>query len=104
MLPTTMALVSATFSGQRRSTALGTMGGIAAVAGAAGPVIGGVLTATLGWPAVFLINVPLAAIAVIIALTVIPADVDQIGPRRVDLAGAALLAVAIVAGQPERRS
>lgn len=97
MLPTTVALVSAAFSGPRRGTALGTMGGIAAVAGAAGPVIGGVLTATLGWPAVFLINVPLGAIAVIIALRAIPPDVDQVGAKRVDLAGAALLAVAIVA-------
>lgn len=35
----TVALVSAAFSGPRRGTALGTMGGIAAVAGAAGPVI-----------------------------------------------------------------
>lgn len=58
---------------------------------------GGVLTATLGWPAVFLINVPLGAIAVIIALRAIPPDVDQVGAKRVDLAGAALLAVAIVA-------
>jgi MFS family permease len=38
MLPTTVALVSAAFTGSRRGTALGTMGGIAAVAGAAGPV------------------------------------------------------------------
>jgi EmrB/QacA subfamily drug resistance transporter len=97
MLPTTVALVSAAFSGPQRGTALGTMGGIAAVAGAAGPVIGGVLTATLGWPAVFLINVPLGAIAVIIALRAIPPDVDRVRAKRVDLAGAALLAVAIVA-------
>jgi EmrB/QacA subfamily drug resistance transporter len=97
MLPTTVALVSATFSGPQRGTALGTMGGIAAVAGAAGPVIGGVLTGTIGWPAVFLINVPLAAIAVIITLTAIPRDVAQAGSKRVDLVGAALLAVGIVA-------
>ena len=97
LLLTTVALVSAAFTGPRRGTALGTMGGIAAVADAAGPVIGGVLTATLGWPAVFLINLPLGAIAVIIALRAIPPDVDQVRAKRVDLAGAALLAVAIVA-------
>lgn len=60
-------------------------------------MIGGVLTATLGWPAVFLINVPLAAVAIIITLTAIPRDVRPVGSRKVDLAGAALLAVGIVA-------
>ena len=96
MLPTTVALVSAAFTGSRRGVALGTMGGIAAVAGAAGPVIGGVLTATLGWPAVFLINVPLAIVAVITTWVAIPSDTPQGASGRIDLVGAALLAAGIV--------
>ena len=97
MLPTTVALVSATFTGRQRGTALGSMGGIAAVAGAAGPVIGGLLTATVGWQAVFLINVPLAAIAVAITLTAIPSDIHQANTAKIDVPGAVLLAVGITA-------
>jgi EmrB/QacA subfamily drug resistance transporter len=97
MLPTTVALVSATFTGRQRGTALGTMGGIAAVAGAAGPVIGGLLTATVGWQAVFLINVPLAAVAVAVTLTAIPSDIHQAHTAKIDVLGAVLLAVGITA-------
>jgi EmrB/QacA subfamily drug resistance transporter len=97
MLPATVALVSATFTGPRRGTALGTMGGIAAVAGAAGPVIGGVLTAALGWQAVFLVNVPLAAVAVILTVVAIPPDSASAQRLRIDFRGAGLLAVMITA-------
>ena len=61
MLPTTVAIVGAAFSAKERGTALGTMGGVAAIAGALGPTIGGVLTTTLSWRAVLLVNVPLEA-------------------------------------------
>src|SRR5262249_35810573 len=52
MLPNTVAIVSATFSAQQRGQALGLMGGLAAVAGALGPTIGGALTGAFSWRAV----------------------------------------------------
>jgi len=52
MPPTTVAIVSSAFSQDRAGRALGMMGGIAAVAGALGPTVGGVLTAALSWRAV----------------------------------------------------
>ena len=97
MLPTTVAIVSATFTGGRRGTALGTMGGVAAVAGAAGPVVGGLLTATLGWQAVFLINVPLAAVAAVTAMAAVASDPPPSRHAHIDFVGAALLGVAIIA-------
>jgi MFS family permease len=77
-------------------TAMST-GGIAAVAGAAGPVIGGVLTGTLGWPSVSLVNVPLAAVAVGLTVVAIPADTAPAQHARIDFAGAGLLAIMITA-------
>jgi EmrB/QacA subfamily drug resistance transporter len=96
MLPNTVAIVSAAFSDQERGRALGTMGGIAAVAGALGPTIGGVLTGVFSWRAVLLVNVPLAVFAVLAARRVVPPDPARSQPPRVDLAGSALLSGAIV--------
>lgn len=61
MLPVSVAIVSAAFPAERRGRALGTMGGTAAVAGALGPTIGGVLDSVLSWRAVLPVNIPLAA-------------------------------------------
>ena len=74
MLPTTVAIVGATYPPERRGWALGTMGGAAAVAGALGPTIGGVLTSAFSWRAVLLVNVPLAIAAVLLAVRHVAAD------------------------------
>lgn len=96
MLPTTIAIVSATFSAKDRGRALGTMGGAAAVAGALGPIIGGGLTSAFGWRAVLLVNVPLAAIAVIVALRALHRDRVAEGSRSVDFVGTILLSTTII--------
>jgi EmrB/QacA subfamily drug resistance transporter len=96
MLPNTVAIVSATFSDAERGRALGTMGGAAAIAGALGPTIGGVLTGVFSWRAVLLVNVPLAVFAVLAALRSVPPDPASHEPRHVDLAGTVLLSIAIV--------
>ena len=54
MLPATVAIVSASVPPEAQGRALGTMGGVAAVAGALGPTIGGVLTSVFSWRAVLL--------------------------------------------------
>ncbi len=96
MLPNTVAIVSTAFSGSERGRALGTMGGIAAVAGALGPTIGGVLTGAFSWRAVLLVNVPLAVFAVLAARRAVPPDPARSEAARVDLAGSALVTIAIV--------
>ena len=95
MLPGSVAIVNAAFSASQRGRALGTMGGAAAVAGALGPTIGGVLTA-LSWRLVLLVNVPLAVGCVAATLASVPAGKPAKRGTRVDVLGAALLCVAIV--------
>lgn len=96
MLPVSVAIVSAAFPAERRGRALGTMGGIAAVAGALGPAIGGVLDSALSWRAVLLVNIPLAAGCIAATLRAVPRDPERSAPARVDLLGAALLCAALV--------
>jgi EmrB/QacA subfamily drug resistance transporter len=96
MLPNTVAIVSAAFSAEERGRALGTMGGIAAIAGALGPTIGGVLTGAFSWRAVLLVNVPLAVFAVVAARRAVAPDPAASEAPRIDISGAALLTIAIV--------
>jgi EmrB/QacA subfamily drug resistance transporter len=96
MLPTTVAIVSASYPGKGSGRALGIMGGAAAIAGALGPAIGGGLTQALGWRAVLLVNVPLAILAVIVTLIAVPADRSTSTSRRVDLVGTVLLTVTLI--------
>jgi EmrB/QacA subfamily drug resistance transporter len=89
MLPTTVAIVSSAFSQGSAGRALGMMGGTAAVAGALGPTVGGVLTAALSWRAVLLINVPLLVLTLVFTLRAVPVDEPRTGRAHVDLTGAA---------------
>jgi MFS family permease len=96
MLPATVALVSAAFPPAERGRALGTMGGIAAVAGALGPTIGGVLTTTISWRAVFLVNVPLLILTLLFTYRSVPTDAARRERAHVDLRGAGLVCLALV--------
>ena len=96
MLPGSVAIVNGTFPSSERGKALGTMGGAAAVAGALGPTIGGVLTSALSWRFVLLVNVPLAVICVIATHRSVPPDGERRDEVHLDLLGAGFLFVAIV--------
>jgi EmrB/QacA subfamily drug resistance transporter len=75
LFPATLALVNTTFAeGRERNRALAVWGGTGAAGLVVGVLLGGVLTHALGWEAVFFVNVPLASLAALLALAVIPAD------------------------------
>jgi MFS transporter, DHA2 family, methylenomycin A resistance protein len=64
LMPCSLALIAHMFPDSRdRRRALGMWGGASGIGLAAGPVLGGILTAALGWRAIFLVNLPIAAAA-----------------------------------------
>jgi EmrB/QacA subfamily drug resistance transporter len=91
--PASLALIGATYSRAERNRAIGVWAAASALTTAGGPVLGGWLTETFGWPSVFWINPPLALVAVGILLVFAPKD-GRI-QRRFDVIGAAILASAI---------
>jgi EmrB/QacA subfamily drug resistance transporter len=69
MFATSLALLAATFQGRERGTAFGVWGATTGAAVAVGPLVGGLLTESVGWQSIFLINVPIGIGAIAVALT-----------------------------------
>nr|WP_237534427.1 MFS transporter [Streptomyces sp. SID3343] len=92
LAPVAFALITVTFPiGPARARALGLWGATAAAGGAVGVLVGGLLTESVGWRAVMLINVPIVAFAMAVAWRV-PADHPAPGRApRLDLTGALLV-------------
>ncbi|MFJ4678045.1 MULTISPECIES: MFS transporter [Kitasatospora] len=73
LLPSSLAVITNAYTDPAlRARAVGSWAAITGAALAAGPVVGGVLTDTVGWRAIFLINVPLAVISLVITLRLAP--------------------------------
>jgi EmrB/QacA subfamily drug resistance transporter len=89
LTPGSLAILQASFREQDRARAVGAWSGLGGVAGAIGPFVGGWLVDGPGWRWAFLINVPVAALAVACAVTV-PETRDPHAARGLDVLGAAL--------------
>ncbi|MGW2262313.1 MFS transporter [Streptomyces sp. NPDC004749] len=95
-VPASLALLHAAFPDRAaRARAVGVWGGIAGLAAAAGPVLGGVLVGQAGWRLVFYVNVPIAVAAIVLTHRHIPAPRPR--PRRLDPAAQCVGAVALAA-------
>jgi EmrB/QacA subfamily drug resistance transporter len=95
IFPVSVSVLTNTLPAEKSSHAIGLAYGIAGLGNAAGPLVGGLLTQTLGWRSVFWMLVPLAAIALVIGMKTIPETSDDTVPRRVDLSGLALITTGI---------
>ena len=96
LLPNSLALLNAAFQGEKRGTAVGIWAASGAAMAAFAPLLGGWLVDTVGWPAIFYINLPLALGAIMLALRFVTESREP-GAGRTDYAGA-LLATAGLGG------
>jgi EmrB/QacA subfamily drug resistance transporter len=93
--PSALSIVTTTFrDGAERNKALGAWGAVSGAAGAAGVLLGGVLTDGLGWEWVLWVNVPVAVAVAALAPTLIAESRSDSVSRRFDLAGAAAVTAA----------
>jgi EmrB/QacA subfamily drug resistance transporter len=94
LTPGSLAMISASFHPDDRGRAIGAWSGLGGVAGAIGPLLGGALL-DVNWRLVFLINLPLTALVIVLAIRHVPESLDTQAPRRLDLAGAATGAIGL---------
>ncbi|WP_344531391.1 DHA2 family efflux MFS transporter permease subunit [Streptomyces albiaxialis] len=95
LTPGSLALVQSTFRQQDRAKAVGAWSGLGGVAGAIGPFLGGWLVDGPGWRWIFLINLPLAAAVVLVALRHVPESRDPEATGDFDTLGATLAALGL---------
>jgi EmrB/QacA subfamily drug resistance transporter len=96
--PATLSIITASLpEGPERNRGLGLWGAVGGLGASSGALLGGVLTQSLGWPAIFAINVPLGVLVILLAVRFLPADVRVSGPRHFDLTGALLVTAGLVA-------
>jgi EmrB/QacA subfamily drug resistance transporter len=102
LIPGSLALITALFADSDRDRAIGAWSGLAGLASAAGPFIGGWLVQTAGWRWIFLINVPLVAVAVVVTWRHVPESHAELPGtvtchrwRDLDVTGALLAALAL---------
>ncbi|MGW1789193.1 MFS transporter [Streptomyces tubercidicus] len=90
MFATTTPLLMATYQGRDRGVAFGVWGGASGAAAAAGPVLGGLLTEYVDWRAIFLVNLPLTAVAVWITVRRVPESHGDLPRPRSSVGGSPL--------------
>jgi EmrB/QacA subfamily drug resistance transporter len=90
---TSIAIVTSVFPPGERGRAIGIITATVYAGLSLGPFIGGVLTQNIGWPSIFLINIPLALLVIVLTLLYIPGEWADSDKRRFDLTGATLYSV-----------
>jgi len=95
MMPSTLSILMTVFDEAERRKAMAIWGGVAMVSVILGPTVGGVLLELRGWSAVFLLNIPIVAIALVAAVVLMPET--RGGARELDPVGVVLSVVGLTA-------
>jgi EmrB/QacA subfamily drug resistance transporter len=93
VLPLSLTILTAAFPIERRGMIIGIYGGLAGLAVAMGPIVGGAVTQSIDWHWIFWINVPVGVVAVLLGVRLLPESYGA--PERLDLVGVGLITAAV---------
>jgi EmrB/QacA subfamily drug resistance transporter len=93
--PSTLSIISGTFTGRMRGIAFGVWGAIAGAAAALGPLLGGWLATAASWRWAFYINVPIGAVAIAGAWLLVDESRAEGGTARIDVPGIFLISIGV---------
>lgn len=94
LTPGSLAIIEASFRPDDRARAIGAWSALGGIAAALGPLLGGVLI-DVSWRWIFLLNLPLAAVVVAVAVRHVPESSDPDAAPRLDVTGALLSAIGL---------
>jgi EmrB/QacA subfamily drug resistance transporter len=94
ILPLSLTVLTTSFAAERRGMIVGIYGGLAGLAVAVGPIVAGAVIRGLDWHWIFWINVPIGAVALPLAIRLLPESYGA--PERIDLPGVALVTGGVV--------
>ncbi len=97
MNPATLSIIMATFPPRQRGMAIGIWAGVAGLALAIGPLVGGLLTEEIDWSWIFFINIPIGIAGIIAARLFIDETKDTSREQRLDLPGLLTSAIGLFA-------
>lgn len=95
LTPGSLAILQASFREEDRGRVIGSWSGLAGIAGAVGPLLGGWMVQSASWRLVFLVNVPVAVFVVAAALRHVPETSDPDATGAFDVAGGVVCAVGL---------
>jgi EmrB/QacA subfamily drug resistance transporter len=96
IFPIALAIIGDLFSPRERGRYQGLFGAVFALASIIGPALGGIITDTVGWHWVFLVNLPLGLVALFVLWRLLPQVRHPEAVRSIDYLGAAVFAAAII--------
>ncbi|MDQ2744306.1 MAG: DHA2 family efflux MFS transporter permease subunit [Chloroflexota bacterium] len=89
LTPQSLSIITSIFPPEKRGAAFGVWGGVAGLAAATGPTLGGFLTTAFSWRAIFFVNVPIGILAFILAWLLMP-ELTNHRAHRLDIIGVIL--------------
>jgi len=90
-----VALITHAFPSSERGKAIGIQGAVQAISMSVGPFVGGILIATVGWRAIFYVNIPIGILGTVAALFILPPNQKVAKKEKIDYLGTAFFATGL---------